>query len=218
MNSRVASALKFFEALVKAMALRPDDLHMITTESIGAVDMVIRCNAADTARLIGKGGAMADCLRVIGYAVFGRLDTQFRLDDVMDDGADKEPFTQFRNDTNWDPTPTVDLLQTMLMQLGWMFDSIKAKEHNEWTFKIWVTVTPETAGRMRDKIVSAINAIFIVIGTRAGKKVFVRFQERGQSGTVGWRDFGVHGPQRQPTSHAASGGPDELWGQRRMRV
>ena len=218
MNSRVASALKFFEALVKAMALRPDDLHMITTESIGAVDMVIRCNAADTARLIGKGGAMADCLRVIGYAVFGRLDTQFRLDDVMDDGADKEPFTQFRNDTNWDPTPTVDLLQTMLMQLGWMFDSIKAKEHNEWTFKIWVTVTPETAGRMRDEIVSAINAIFIVIGTRVGKKVFVRFQERGQSGSVGRRDSCFSRSERQPSSRPASGGPDELRRERGMRV
>lgn len=218
MNPRVASALQFFESLVKAMALRPDDLHVITRKTIAAVDVVIRCNAADTARLIGKRGAMADCLRVIGYAVFGQLKTQFRLDDVMDDGAEKEPFTQFRNDTKWDPTPTVDLLQTMLMQLGWMFDSIKAKEHNEWTFKIWVTVTPETAGRMRDEIVSAINAIFIVIGTRAGKKVFVRFQERGQSGTVGGRDFSVPCPKRQPTSHPASGGPDELRRERGMRV
>lgn len=218
MNSRVASALQFFEALVKAMALRPEDLHVITGTTIGAVDVVIRCNAADTARLIGKRGAMADCLRVIGHAIFGRIEKQFRLDDVTDDGAEKEPFTEFRNDTNWDPTPTVELLKTMLMQLGWTFDSIKATKHNEWTFKIWVKVTPETARRMRDEIVGAINSIFIVIGTRSGKKVFVRFQERGQSGTVGWRDFGVHGPQRQPTSHAASGGPDELWGQRRMRV
>ena len=218
MNSRVASALKFFEALVKAMALRPDDLHMITTESIGAVDMVIRCNAADTARLIGKGGAMADCLRVIGYAVFGRLDTQFRLEDVVDDGAEKEPFTAFRNSVQWDPQPTVNLLRDLLYRIGWVVDSVKAKEHNEWTYKVWVTVTPETAGRMRDEIVSAINAIFIVIGTRAGKKVFVRFQERGQGRTIGRRDSGVPRPVRQPSSRPASGGPDELRRERGMRV
>lgn len=218
MNSRVASALQFYESLVKAMALRPDDLHVITTESIGAVDMVIRCNAADTARLIGKGGAMADCLRVIGYAVFGRLDTQFRLEDVVDDGAEKEPFTEFRNAAQWDPQPTVTLLQNLMSRIGWDVECVKAKEHNEWTYKVWVTVTPETARRMRDEIVGAINAIFIVIGTRAGKKVFVRFQERGQSGTVGGRDVGVLGPKRQPSSCPASGRPDELRRQRRMRV
>gem|GEM_PF-4599014 len=218
MNPRVASALQFFEALVKAMALRPDDLHMITTESIGAVDMVIRCNAADTARLIGKGGAMADCLRVIGYAVFGRLDTQFRLEDVVDDGAEKEPFTEFRNSVQWNPQPTVTLLQDLMVRIGWLCDSVKVKEHNEWTFKVWVTVTPDTARRMRDEIVGAINAIFIVIGTRAGKKVFVRFQERGQSGTVGGRDFGLSGSKRQQAPHQASGGPDELRRERGMRL
>lgn len=218
MNPRVASALQFFESMVKAMALRPEDLHVITRTTIGAVDVLIRCNAADTARLIGKRGAMADCLRVIGHAVFGHMKTQFRLDDVTDDGSEKEPFTEFRNDTNWDPTTTIELLKTMLTQLGWKFDAIKATKHNDWTFKIWVTVPTETARRMRDEIVGAINAIFIVIGTRSGKKVFVRFQERGQSGAVGWRDFGIHGPQRQPTSHAASSGPDELRRQRGVRV
>lgn len=218
MNSRVASALQFFESLVKAMALRPEDLHVITSNTIGAVDVVTRCNAADTARLIGKRGAMADCLRVIGHAVFGRLNMQFRLDDVTDDGEKKEPFTEFRNATNWNPQPTVKLLKELLAWMGWDADSVNAKKHNEWTFKIWVTVTPETARRMRDEIVGAINAIFIVIGTRSGKKVFVRFQERGQSGAVGGRDFGIHGPQRQPTSHAASGGPDELRRQRGVRV
>ncbi len=218
MNTRVASALQFFEALVKAMALRPNDLHVITTESIGAVDMVIRCNASDTARLIGKRGAMADGLRHIGHAIFGRIDTQFRLEDIVDDGEPKEPFTYFNNEPYWDPQPTVDLLQALIGRLGWIFDSLDAREHNRWTFKVWVTVTPETAGRMRDEIVSAINAIFIVIGTRAGKKVFVRFQERGKGRAIGGRDFGVSCPKRQPTAHPASGGPDELRRQRGVRV
>lgn len=218
MNPRVASALEFFETLVKAMALRPDDLHVITTESIGAVDMVIRCNAADTARLIGKGGAMADGLRAIGHGIFGRIDTQFRLDDIVDDGEPKEPFTDFTNAHDWDAWPTVDLLKGLLLRLGWTFDEVEAKEHNAWTFKFWVTVTPEAARRMRDEIVSAINAIFIVIGTRAGKKVFVRFQERGQGRTIGWRDSGVPRPVRQPSERPASGGPDELRRKRGMRV
>lgn len=218
MNTRVASALQFFEALVKAMALRPNDLHVITTESIGAVDMVIRCNAADTARLIGKGGAMADGLRHIGHVIFGRIDTQFRLDDIVDDGEPKEPFTDFHNETNWDPQPTVDLLQALMGRLGWIFDSLEAEEHNRWTFKFWVTVTPETSRRMRDEIVSAINAIFIVIGTRAGKKVFVRFQERGKGRAIGGRDSGFPRSQCQPAQHTASGRPDELRRKRGVRV
>ncbi|TXH49974.1 MAG: KH domain-containing protein [Desulfurellales bacterium] len=218
MNPRVASALEFFETLVKAMALRPNDLHVITTESIGAVDMVIRCNAADTARLIGKGGSMADGLRVIGHAIFGNLDTQFRLEDIVDNGDPKEPFTDFHNASNWDSYPTVLLLKSLLLRIGWTFDGVHAEEHNQWTFKVWVVVTPETARRMRDEIVSAINAIFIVIGTRAGKKVFVRFQERGQGRTISRRDAGVSGPVREPSQRPASGRPDALRGQRGMRL
>lgn len=218
MNSRVASALQFFEALVKAMALRPHDLHVITTESIGAVDMVIRCNAADTARLIGKGGAMADGLRAIGHAIFGRIDTQFRIEDIIDDGEPKEPFTDFNNDPKWDPQPTVEMLQDLMIRLGWMFDLLEAKEHNKWTFKVWVTVTPETARRMRDEIVSAINAVFIVIGTRAGKKVFVRFKERGQGRTDGGRDSGVSRSQCQQAQHTTPRRPDKLRRQRGVRV
>lgn len=218
MNQRVAAGLEFFEELVKSMALRPEDLVVIVNDSIGAVDVTIRCNAADTARLIGKGGAMADSLRDIGHSIFGRCNVQFRLEDIVDDGKPKEPFTEFNNAKDWDPWPTVDLLKSLMLWMGWAFDGVDAKEHNAWTFKIWVTVTPETARRMRDEIVSAINAIFIVIGTRAGKKVFVRFQERGQGRTIGWRDSGVPRPVRQPSERPASGGPDELRRKRGMRV
>jgi predicted RNA-binding protein YlqC (UPF0109 family) len=218
LKTSVASALAFFESMVKAMALRPHDLHVITTESIGAVDMVIRCNAADTARLIGKGGAMADGLRVIGHAIFGRLNTQFRLDDIVDDGEPKEAFTAFDNDPNWDAWPTQQLLEGVLAHIGWTFEGIDVREHNEWTCKMWVTVTPETARRMRDEIISAINTAFVIIGTRAGKKVFVRFAERGQSRAIGRRDVGFPRSVCQPTERPAPRGPDELRRKRGVRV
>lgn len=203
MNTKTESALQFFESMLKAMALRPNDLYVIPMESIGAVDVVIRCNAADTARLIGKRGAMAESIRSIGHAVFGRINTQFRLDDIVDDGNAREEFTDFVNQQDWDYKPTKQLLESLLRAMGWDFDLIDVTEHNQWTYKLWVTVTPETARRMSDEIVSAINAIFIVIGTRSGKKVFVRFRERGRRDPIGGRGLGIPRPVCQSTRHMA---------------